>query len=232
MKANRNVLAFHTIKNVRKIYDNTVENPAYLDLTTYFPEHKIIEQNWQVIYNEINQIIEQSAIPEFHDIDAGQAFISNNDKKAWNVFVLKLYGFWISKNAEKCPKTREIFKDWNHVKTINFSILAPGKYIPPHRGPYRGILRYQIALEVPRNGECYIIVGGKRHYWKAGQSVLFDDTYMHEVHNKTDERRIALLLDVKRRDFGLFMRAFDWLYYRLFQIVILVSGGLRRTKVY
>ncbi len=232
MKANRNVLAFHTIKNVRKIYDNTVENPAYLDLNAYFPEYKMIEENWQLIYDEINQVIEESTIPEFHDIDAGQEFISNNDQKAWNVFVLKLYGFWINKNAKKCPKTREIFKDWNHVKTINFSILAPGKYIPPHRGPYRGILRYQIALEVPQNGECYIIVGGRRHYWKAGESVLFDDTYTHEVHNKTDERRIALLLDVKRRDFGFFMRIFDWLYYKLFQIVILVSGGLRRTKVY
>ncbi len=232
MEANRNLVAFHIIESMRKFYDSFVKNPAYLDVKTYFPEHKILEQNWQVIHDEIMQVIEESEIPEFHDLDSGQEFISNNDQKAWNVFVLKLYGFWIDENAERCPKTRELFKGWDHVKTINFSILAPGKYIPPHRGPYKGILRYQIALEVPKNGECYIIVDGKRYHWKAGESVLFDDTYTHEVHNNTNERRIALLLDVKRKDFGFVMRIFDWLYYKLFQTVIVLGGGLNKSKVY
>jgi len=139
---------------------------------------------------------------------------------------------WLHHNAEKCPKTYAIFKDMKHVTTINFSILAPGKYIPPHQGPYKGIIRYQLPLEVPQNGECYIIVDGRRHYWREGESVLFDDTFTHEVHNKTEERRIALLLDVKRNDFGPFMRVFDWLYFKLFQTVIVLGGGLRKGKTY
>ena len=30
-----------------------------------------------------------------------------------------------------------------------FSILAPGKHIPPHDGPYKGVLRYHLGLVVP-----------------------------------------------------------------------------------
>jgi len=130
MEANRNVIAFQIIENVRKFYNSNAQNPAYLDLETHFPEYKILEDNWEMIRDEIMQVIDESAIPEFHEIDGGQEFISNNDGKAWNVFVVKCYGMWLQNNADKCPKTRDLFKDMKHVKTINFSILAPGKYIP------------------------------------------------------------------------------------------------------
>ncbi len=232
MEANRNVVAFQIIENARRLYDYTNRNPAFLDLDTHFPEYKILEENWEMIRDEILEVIEASEIPEFHEIDSGQEFISNNDNKAWNVFVMKCYNMWLHHNAEKCPKTLALFKDMKRVTTINFSILAPGKYIPPHRGPYKGIMRYQLPLEVPKNGECYIIVDGRRHYWHEGESVLFDDTYTHEVHNKTEERRIALLLDVKRNDFGPFMRIFDWLFFKLFQAVIIACGGLKKGKTY
>jgi len=33
-----------------------------------------------------------------------------------------------------------------------------------------------------------------------GESLLWDDTYRHEVWNRSDQVRIALLLDVWRRD--------------------------------
>jgi len=229
---NRNVIAFQIIKNAKKLYDSdTRKTPAFLDLDTYFPEYKILEENWETMRDEILQVLEESTVPQFHEIDSGQEFISNNDNKAWNVFVVKCYGMWLHRNAEKCPKTCALFKDMKHVKTINFSILAPGKYIPPHEGPYKGIIRYQLPLEVPKKGECYIIVDGRRHYWNDGESVLFDDTYTHEVHNKTDERRIALLLDIKRDDLNTPMRIFDWFYYKLFQAYIIAFGGLKKGKV-
>jgi beta-hydroxylase len=47
-------------------------------------------------------------------------------------------------------------------------------------------------------GECYIICGGVRYDWKEGEGVLFDDTYWHEVWNKTNQRRVVLFLDVLR----------------------------------
>ena len=90
-----------------------------------------------------------------------------------------------------------------------FSILAPGKHIPPHKGPYKGIIRYQLALKVPKSGECKLLVDNTPYFWKEGEGVLFDDTYTHEVVNNSTEHRIALLLDVKRKVPGFFMRQYD-----------------------
>ena len=56
---------------------------------------------------------------------------------------------------------------------------------------------------------CKIIVDNKDFFWVEGKSVLFDDTYTHEVINNTKEHRIALLLDIKRRVPGFWMRQYD-----------------------
>jgi aspartyl/asparaginyl beta-hydroxylase (cupin superfamily) len=233
MKANRNIIFFKAIDWSRRIYDRQVNNPAYLDPEEYFPEYKLIEEHWEELRDEIINIIETSKpLPKFHEIDKGQSFISNNDGISWNLFAVKFYGIWHKHNLQKCPKTKALFENMKQVKTINYSILAPGKHIPPHRGPYRGILRYQIALKVPKEGNCQLFVDHKPYHWTEGKSVLFDDTYVHEVKNETEETRIALLLDIKRHDFGPFLKAIDWIYYKMIQLVILTAGGIRKSKVY
>jgi beta-hydroxylase len=35
-------------------------------------------------------------------------------------------------------------------------------------------------------------------HWEEGRSVVFDDTYMHEVWNETDEERVVLFVDFTR----------------------------------
>ena len=83
---------------------------------------------------------------------------------------------------------------------LSVSILDPGKHIPAHNGPYKGILRYQLALSVPKDGSCQIFVDNKPYSWTEGKSVLFDDTFIHEVKNESNEKRIALLLIIRRND--------------------------------
>jgi beta-hydroxylase len=83
--------------------------------------------------------------------------------------------------------------------TAMFSILAPRKHILPHRGPYKGILRYHLGLIVPKDKEdCRIRVGSEIRHWEEGKSLLFDDTYDHEVWNDTDETRVVLFVDIIR----------------------------------
>lgn len=45
---------------------------------------------------------------------------------------------------------------------------------------------------------CYILVDGIRYAWQNGEGILFDDTFVHEVRNDTDEMRVILFCDVKR----------------------------------
>jgi beta-hydroxylase len=44
----------------------------------------------------------------------------------------------------------------------------------------------------------YIVVGGQEYRWREGEDVLFDDTYLHEVWNKSAQRRVVLFCDVLR----------------------------------
>jgi beta-hydroxylase len=79
------------------------------------------------------------------------------------------------------------------------SILSPRKHILDHRGPYKGVLRYHLGLIVPEDAEsCRIRVGDDFRHWEEGKSMIFDDTFNHEVWNDTDETRVVLFVDVLR----------------------------------
>ncbi len=85
------------------------------------------------------------------------------------------------------------------LTTAFFSILAPHKRIGEHRGPWRGVLRYHLALRVPEPGEqAGISVGGEIAHWEEGRSLLFDDGYDHYAWNDTDGVRVVLFVDVIR----------------------------------
>ena len=215
-----------------KFYNSKIKTPAYLDLEEYFPEYKILEKNWTEIKQEIEGVIESGkTIPKFHEVDNWQEYISDNDGLSWNLLNLLLYDMWHKKNTKLCPKTTSILKKIKVVKSAYFSILSPGKHIPPHKGPYKGIIRYQLAISVPKKGECKIFVDGTPHYWIEGKSVLFDDTYTHEVVNNTDEHRIALLLDVKRSIPGFFMRQYDHFIFGIIQFLVILNNTFSKSKI-
>ena len=78
------------------------------------------------------------------------------------------------------------------------SILPPGKKIPVHVGPYKGVLRYHLGLKIPKDiNNCFIVVNKKKYCWEEGKDVLFDDTLEHYVENNTNETRVILFLDIK-----------------------------------
>ena len=55
-----------------------------------------------------------------------------------------------------------------------------------------------MGLITPNNDACYIEVDGNRYSWRDGEMVMFDETYIHEAYNKTDQNRIILFCDIER----------------------------------
>ncbi len=98
-----------------------------------------------------------------------------------------------------CPRTAALMREIPGMTTAMISILSPRKHILDHRGPYKGVLRYHLGLIVPEDAEaCRIRVGDDVRHWEAGRSMVFDDTFNHEVWNDTDETRVVLFVDVLR----------------------------------
>ena len=163
-----------------------------------FPWVKHIEDNWHVIREEAERLLEdREALANFQDISKDQIEITDDDR--WKTFFLYGYGFEAKLGVDMCPKTAQLMREIPGMKTAMFSILSPRKHILDHRGPYKGVLRYHLGLIVPEDAEaCRIRVGDDIRHWEAGKSMIFDDTFNHEVWNDTDETRVVLFVDVLR----------------------------------
>lgn len=172
--------------------DRPVHDPDIFEWTA------LLEDNWTVMREELDEILRhREALPNFHDIAEEASTISQDDH--WKTFFLYGYGEKITENCARCPRTTELVEQVPGMTTAFFSILSPGKHIPPHRGPYKGVLRYHLGLKVPEPArQCRIRVADRVEHWEEGESLVFDDTYDHEVRNATGGERAILFLDVKR----------------------------------
>jgi beta-hydroxylase len=182
-----------------KLIELFVKNPPFLEVEKVFPEARLLRDNWKVIQEEAKALLEDAkSIPQFHEVDRLQRFISARDNVAWHTFFFKGFDKWLPKNCDLAPRTAELLRRLPIISTAMFSIIDGGKHIPPHVGFFKSVLRYHLALMVPDDAPVYIVVGGQEYRWREGEDVLFDDTYLHEVWNKSRERRVVLFCDVLR----------------------------------
>jgi aspartyl/asparaginyl beta-hydroxylase (cupin superfamily) len=170
---------------------------------TFFPLERFswvthVEENWTVIREELERVLEDhEGLANFQDISKDQIEITDDDR--WKTFFLYGYGFKAKLGVEMCPRTAALMEQIPGMKTAMFSILSPRKHILDHRGPYKGVLRYHLGLIVPTDAEaCRIRVGEDIRHWQEGESMIFDDTFNHEVWNDTDQTRVVLFVDVLR----------------------------------
>jgi aspartyl/asparaginyl beta-hydroxylase (cupin superfamily) len=157
-----------------------------------------LEARWQVIRAELDRILTyREALPNFQDISVDQASITDDD--GWKTYFFFGYGFRSDANCARCPETAALLDGIPGLTTAFFSILSPHKHIGEHRGPWRGVLRYHLALRVPEPAaQAGISVGGQIAHWEEGRSLLFDDSYEHFAWNDTDGVRVVLFVDVIR----------------------------------
>jgi ornithine lipid ester-linked acyl 2-hydroxylase len=163
-----------------------------------FPWVAAIEAEWPAIRKELDQLmVHRQEIPNFQDISDAQKVLTDGEQ--WKTFWFYGYGEKADENCARCPETDRILHLIPGMKSAMFSILAPRKHIPEHRGMYKGILRYHLGLIVPGpEGSCRIRVGNDVRGWKEGKSLLFDDSHPHEVWNDCDAYRVVLFVDIVR----------------------------------
>ena len=179
-----------------------------------FPEMKPLQDNWEIIRQEALSLNADGAIAVatgYNDIGFNSFF-----RTGWKRFHLYWYGKDLPSAQASCPKTVALLKSIPSVKAAMFASLPPGATLVRHRDPYAGSLRYHIGLVTPNDPKCFIEVDGERYFWKDGEPVMFDETFIHFAANETDHQRIVLFCDVERpvytkvvqwlnRSFGLYL---------------------------
>ena len=187
LRSLESLIARHSLIGDRPIFEPTV-----------FPWSAALEAGWMVIRTELERVLElRNMLPSFQDISRDQMILTQDDQ--WKTFFLFGMGNRAKLNCALCPETTRLVEQIPGMMTAFFSILGPGKHIPPHRGLFKGLIRYHLGLLVPEPAHaCRIRVDDQIVHWEEGKSLVFDDTYEHEVWNETSGQRVVLFLDVLR----------------------------------
>lgn len=179
-------------------YDGGPNRPVFFDVNKTFPKLSILEENFDAIIAEYENVNKHFEIPTYHEVEHRAYPISGKFEQnlKWKVFLLYYSGEIPDLTEELCPKTCAFLKGIPNIYKVFFSVLEPGKSIPTHHGPYRGYLRYHLGLKVPNNAPPSIKLKDQVYEWKEQDSILFDDTWEHEVINTSNEERAILIIDL------------------------------------
>ncbi|MGB9988364.1 lipid A hydroxylase LpxO [Pseudoduganella rhizocola] len=181
--------------NIFMHWFSRVPSTPYLNVAD-FKELAPLQQNWQVIRDEAQNLIRLQKIKASEKND--DAGFNSFFKAGWKRFYLKWYDASHPSAEQLCPQTYALLKAIPSVKAAMFAELPPGGKLNPHRDPFAGSLRYHLGLATPNDDRCFIDVDGERHSWRDGEGVMFDETYIHWAINGSESDRIILFCDVER----------------------------------
>jgi len=171
--------------------------PIYFDAEKLMPELLQFDQNFDTVLKEYQNVDNLNRIPAYEDVDEFQYDASSPETK-WKVFALNLMGDNVEIAERICPEICKMLKNVPNVFQALFSVLEPGRSIPAHKGPYKGYLRYHLGVKIPKKSPPKIRIDDTHYTWKEGESVLFDDSFDHEVINHATEERVVLIVDILR----------------------------------
>jgi beta-hydroxylase len=209
--------------NALMYLSSRVKPKPYLD-PAVFPELDVLKQHWQEIRDEavgLNDEGHIKAAAGYNDLGFNSFF-----RTGWTRFYVKWYGEELASAKALCPRTVELLSGIKSVKAAMFASLPPGSRLVRHRDPYAGSLRYHLGLTTPNAPGCYIEVDGQRYYWRDGEAIMFDETFIHHAENTTDQQRVILFCDIERPLYTWPLRALN----RWFARVVMTMSATQNVE--
>lgn len=124
-----------------------------------------------------------------------------NRSVRWTGYHFHRHGERIEAHCRRCPRTAAaidalpLLRIPDHGPEVLFSVLRPGTHIPPHTGVINGRLIAHLPLIVPP--ECgALAAGGSARPWQEGRCLVFDDSFVHEAWNQSNQVRVVLIFDL------------------------------------
>lgn len=169
-----------------------IKNAIFHDING-FPEAKILEKRFVDIKQDALRLEESNH--EF--INFG---IREMIKSSWQVHLLTpLQQDTLQEKSHLCSSTIEILSSLPNRCQIYpwgdgvFSALNPGAHIPAHYSVDNFHVRCMLGIIIPE--KCSMRVGNRTTEWQEGKTLFFEDSFEHEVWNRSQSRRIILIQD-------------------------------------
>jgi len=186
--------------NVLPIFPGLNYRPVHYK--TDYPWTAQLEQAYGVIREEILNVPSEC---DFLGYEGGLAA-----ENMWSVVPMYYMGTPIHYFQKYCPKTVEIINSlqghcfdypWGDCL---FSRQAPGSHLIAHCSVDSFRIRAHLGLDVPAN--CQMRVKNELLNWRNGEVLIFEDSFEHEVWNRSDKPRIVLIIDFWHPDLTLIER--------------------------
>jgi beta-hydroxylase len=177
---------------------------AVLDTNTV-PGLDQLKANYPVIRQEAKALLDAGVFrrPPATDEPGYNSF----EKGGWRAHPLKWYTKQCNSAAlQMCPETCAIVDSIPAVKAAMFTVLPPGAHLGRHHDPVASSLRYHLGLLTPNSDQCSMTLDGVPYSWRDGEDLLFDQTYLHSIVNKTDIVRVVLFCDVEKTQLNAFVK--------------------------
>ena len=100
--------------------------------------------------------------------------------------------------ANRCPIATAALAEVPGLHDAAFALLGPGAHVAMRRGTTKALLTCHLGLAVPRDGDARMRVRDRIVRWAEGETLIFDDTYPHELWNEAAAARIVLRLRFAR----------------------------------
>ena len=193
--------------------------PAFeSDYHAEYPELRLLESDYATVRKECQELLGMKE--RITDVEAlGGGYTDGGIHAiAWKSFMFKS-GEFIESNCRMAPETTKILAAdsrplyglllHSRAAPIRYAALRLLQGLPPlspgrdHPGQQHRSER--LAARQRRQGgqrhadDHSLIEKGEKYYWHDGEGVMFDDTYLHDAANDSDEVRVVLWLDVARK---------------------------------
>jgi hypothetical protein len=113
----------------------------------------------------------------------------------WRTLVLQDRCVWEETNVNLFPNTTRLVREASSPSVeVFFARQAPETGIKPHTDFTNFILTSHIGLDVPEN-ECWMQVGTEKYWWKNGEAVIADTSFIHSTDNfsKSKDRYVLII---------------------------------------
>lgn len=163
-----------------------------------FPAAAILEREFPAIRAEA------LALDDADRVDYTRAAGMKTGAGSWTLYLFHHMGVEVESLAHRCPKTLAVIESLPRVCTAYpwgdtlFSAMAAGTHLHPHCSTDNLRVRLHLGIEVPEG--CSMRVAGETRTWDEGKCLAFEDSFEHEVWNRSARRRVVLIVDLWHPD--------------------------------
>ncbi len=170
--------------------------PRFYDVST-LPWVKLLEESYPALRDEIEAVFAADA----------ESFPANFTPYAYSEAgwrTVNLYSYFLRYPAAcaRFPTVDRVVRQIPGMCLAQIAVLEPHTRIKAHRGDCSALIRTHLGIRVPAGlPELGIRVGREERGWEEGRCFAIQIAHRHYAWNRTDQRRLVLVVDVIRPEY-------------------------------